>query len=49
MAEQGTEIVDTTKFGWCIDGHDKDCIKEFVSGLTKKKYICACKCHQKEK
>ena len=30
-----------TKFGWCITGHDSDCIVEFADGSNR----CACNCH----
>lgn len=31
----------STKFGWCITGHDSDCIVEFADGSNK----CGCDCH----
>jgi hypothetical protein len=30
-----------TKFGWCITGHDSDCIVEFADGSNR----CGCSCH----
>lgn len=26
-------------FGWCMDGHDEECIKEFPG------HRCSCECH----
>lgn len=31
----------STRFGWCITGHHKDCTREIPSG----EYTCDCHCH----
>jgi len=31
----------STRFGWCITGHHRDCTREIPSGL----YACDCTCH----
>ena len=27
-------------FGWCMDGNDEECIREFPG------HVCRCECHQ---
>jgi hypothetical protein len=29
-------------FGWCMDGNDEECIREFPG------HVCKCECHREE-
>lgn len=37
------------RFGWCGDGHHKQCRRSFTSSQNGRRHECGCPCHRKAK